>query len=316
MVRDTRKIAIPDTYVTSLDSPIRISNYPDSAYGVTSIQVVTLNRPDKLNAITADMINSLIAFFSTVDVDDRVKVVILTGAGKAFSAGIDLNGDFSQEKNKMRPTEMRDPGGTLALSMFNCSKPIIVAYNGLSVGIGMTSTLAAAIRIAPRNSEFGFPFSRIGLTMESASSFFLPRMVGYSNATYLLATGKRYPAHSPVLHGIFAELLPEPKDVLPRALELAQDILSNVSTMAIHLNRQLIWRNPGSAEGAHLVDSPLLYDMFGGRDHLEFKKSFFEKRQPEFTDALSKDAPRTYPWWSELSVETRPTAEKAPTGKL
>lgn len=90
-------------------------------------------------------------------------------------------------------------------------------------------------------------------------------MVGYSNATYLLATGKRYPAHSSVLHGVFAELLPEPKDVFPRALELAQDILSNVSTMAVHLNRQLIWRNAGSAEGAHLVDSPLLYDMFGSR---------------------------------------------------
>lgn len=119
--------------------------------------------------------------------------------------------------------------------------------------------------IAPKNSEFGFPFSRIGLTMESASSFFLPRMVGYSNATYLLATGKRYPAHSSVLHGVFAELLPEPKDVLPRAIELAQDILTNVSTMAVHLNRQLIWRNAGSAEGAHLVDSPLLYDMFGSR---------------------------------------------------
>ena len=146
MVRDTRTIAIPDTYVTALDSPIRISNFPDSACGVTSIQVVTLNRPDKLNAITPGMIHSLIAFFSTVDVDDRVKVVILTGAGRAFSAGIDLNGDYSQEKNQVRPTEIRDPGGTLALSMFNCSKPIIVAYNGLSVGIGMTSTLAAAIR--------------------------------------------------------------------------------------------------------------------------------------------------------------------------
>lgn len=89
-------------------------------------------------------------------------------------------------------------------------------------------------------------------------------MVGYSNATYLLTTGKRYPAHSPVLHGIFADTVPGPKDALPRALEVAQDILSNVSTMAIHLNRKLIWRNPGSAEAAHLVDSPLLYDMFGG----------------------------------------------------
>lgn len=119
--------------------------------------------------------------------------------------------------------------------------------------------------IAPRTAEFGFPFARIGLTMESCSSFFLPRMVGYSNATYLLATGKRYPADAPVLNGIFAELVPEPKDVLPRAVELAEDIVSNVSTMAVYLNRQLIWRNPGSAERAHLVDSPLLYDMFSGR---------------------------------------------------
>lgn len=90
-------------------------------------------------------------------------------------------------------------------------------------------------------------------------------MVGYSNATYLLSTGKTYPAESAVLHGLFAELMPEPKDVLPRAIELAQDILTNVSLMAVHINRQLMWRNPGSAEGTHLVDSPLLYDMFGGK---------------------------------------------------
>ncbi|OJJ59225.1 hypothetical protein ASPSYDRAFT_132763 [Aspergillus sydowii CBS 593.65] len=315
MPTEPKTIPIPKTYVNPPDSHVQISNHPDSAPGVTPIQIVRLNRPEKLNAITGVMIASLIEFFVTVSVDDRVKVVVFTGTGKAFSAGIDLNGDVSQEKNRIPPTEMRDPGGTLALAMFNCTKPIIVAYNGLAVGIGMTSTLAAAIRIAPRNSEFGFPFSRIGLTMESASSFFLPRMVGYSNATYLLATGKRYTAHSSVLHGVFAELLPEPKDVFPRALELAQDILSNVSTMAVHLNRQLIWRNAGSAEGAHLVDSPLLYDMFGSNDHLEFKKSFFEKRQVRFTDVLSKDAPRTYPWWSELSVEPKPKPQRA-GGKL
>jgi enoyl-CoA hydratase/carnithine racemase len=120
-------------------------------------------------------------------------------------------------------------------------------------------------RIASAKSVFGFPFSRIGLTMESASSFFLPRMVGYSRATYLLTTGKKYPAGSKLLEGIFAEILAEPKDVLPRALELAQEITEEVSTMAVHLNRQLIWRNAGSAEAAHLADSPLLFDMFGGR---------------------------------------------------
>lgn len=146
MPRETQTVAVPPTYVNSPDSPIRITNYPDSEDTITPIQIVTLNRPDKLNAITKGMIGALIAFFLTVDVDDRVKVIVMTGAGRAFSAGIDLKGDFSQEKNNLRPSEMRDPGDTLALAMFNCSKPIIVAYNGLSVGIGMTSTLAAAIR--------------------------------------------------------------------------------------------------------------------------------------------------------------------------
>lgn len=173
--------------------------------------------------------------------------------------------------------------------------------------------------------------------MESCSSFFLPRMVGYSNATYLLTTGKRYPAPSPVLQGIFAEIVPTAKDVLPRAIEIAEDILQNVSTMAAHLNRQLIWRNPESAEKAHLVDSPLLYDMFAGkyvslthnnaiecgeltnwfdRDHLEFKRAFFDKSGPVFTDVLSKDAPRTYPWWTTLSVERRPGTHGAAHSKL
>jgi enoyl-CoA hydratase/carnithine racemase len=99
--------------------------------------------------------------------------------------------------------------------------------------------------------------------MESCSSFFLPRMVGYSKATYLLATGKRFPAESKHLDGIFSEIVPEPKDVMPKALEVATDILDNVSTMAVHLNRQMIWRNGDSAEMAHLIDSPLLMDQFG-----------------------------------------------------
>lgn len=139
-------IELPQSYVTSADSHVRVANYPNATGGVTPILIATLNRPQKLNAITGDMIHSLIKLFKTVNVDNRVKVVILTGAGKAFSAGIDLTMDTSKAKDVLPPSEMRDPGGTLALAMFNCSKPIIVAYNGLSVGIGMTSTLAATIR--------------------------------------------------------------------------------------------------------------------------------------------------------------------------
>lgn len=143
---NSRFIEVPKTYVNAPDSHIRITNHPESAPGVTSILIARLNRPSKLNAITTEMIADLITLWERVDVDDRVKVVILTGEGKAFSAGIDLNMDASNAKNLSAPSQMRDPGGTLALAMFNCRKPIIVAYNGLSVGIGMTSTLAATIR--------------------------------------------------------------------------------------------------------------------------------------------------------------------------
>lgn len=131
--------------MTGSESHIRISNHPESAQGVTPIQIVALNRPEKLNAITSQMLQNLIYFFTTVNVDDRVKVVILTGVGKVFSAGIDLKEDATTFKS-LPVNVVRDPGGTLALAMYNCSKVVIVAYNGLSVGIGLTSTLAAAIR--------------------------------------------------------------------------------------------------------------------------------------------------------------------------
>jgi enoyl-CoA hydratase/carnithine racemase len=143
---NSKEITIPKSYVNAPNSHIRVENYPPSGVDVTPIQIATLNRPEKLNAITGQMIQFLIDFLTTVDVDDRVKAVIITGAGKAFSAGIDLSMNSGSGGKSVPLGELRDPGGTLALAMFNCTKPVIVAYNGLSVGIGMTSTLAAAIR--------------------------------------------------------------------------------------------------------------------------------------------------------------------------
>jgi enoyl-CoA hydratase/carnithine racemase len=140
-----KTVPVPETYVTPADAHLKITNYPEGAPGVTPIIIVKLNRPEKLNALTGEMIYGLADLFEAVDVDDRVKAIILTGEGTAFCAGIDLNADTSQIKH-LPLRDIRDPGGTLALAMFNCSKQVIVAYNGLSVGIGMTSTLAAAIR--------------------------------------------------------------------------------------------------------------------------------------------------------------------------
>jgi enoyl-CoA hydratase/carnithine racemase len=169
----------------------------------------------------------------------------------------------------------------VALAIYRCRKPTIAAMQGSAVGLGMTMTLPAAIRfdgsrlmiesllthprIAYEGGKYGFVFARRGITMESSSSFFLPRLIGYSRAMYLVTTGGIYPPTSKHFGHLFAETLPEAGKVLPRALHLATEIAENVSPLASYLNRELMWRNPGSAEGAHLVDSSVLYHMFSAR---------------------------------------------------
>lgn len=151
---------------------------------------------------------------------------------------------------------------------------------GSAVGLGMTMSLPAAIRIGCQKSKYGFVFPRRGLTMESSSSFFLPRLIGYSNALYLLTTGGIFPPTSPHFGTLFQETYPDPNQVVARALELATEIAENVSPMASYLSRELMWRNPGSAEETHLVDSAVLYHMFSGR--YAFSNSFYQAFFEEF----------------------------------
>jgi enoyl-CoA hydratase/carnithine racemase len=186
-------------------------------------------------------------------------------------------------------------------------------------------------RIAYEGGKYGFVFARRGITMESSSSFFLPRLVGYSRAMYLVTTGGVYPPTSKHFGHLFAETLPEASQVLPRALQLATEIAENVSPLASYLNRELMWRNPGSAEEAHLVDSAVLYHMFSAkyvsaprkpntmnsltndehcRDQNEGVTAFFEKRKPDFKATLEEDAPPNFPWWTETDTGSRPKAAK------
>lgn len=188
-------------------------------------------------------------------------------------------------------------------------------------------------RIAHATSKYGFVFARRGITMESCSAYFLPRLIGYSKALYLVSTGAVLPSASPHFGGLFAETLTEQSEVLPRALALATDIAENTSTMANGLNRALIWRGPESAEEAHLLDSPVLYHMFGSRyvdsklfdsgillggeaywgfcrDNKEGVMSFFEKRKPNFKDTLVDNGPAIYPWWTEADISRKPKVVK------
>ncbi|KAL4891807.1 ClpP/crotonase [Aspergillus ambiguus] len=297
-------INIPKSYEALALAHVKVSHHPPGAPAATPVVVVSLNRPEKHNAFTMEMMDAFERLYPMFDLDERVKVVILTGAGKVFCAGADLERGF-QGMEKERTLDYRDPGGRLALAIYRCRKPTVAALQGSAVGLGMTMTLPCAIRIACEKAKYGFVFPRRGLTMESSSSFFLPRLIGYSDAMYLLTTGGVFPPNSPHFGRLFAETYPDPAKVLARAIELATEIAENVSPMASYLSRTLMWRNPGSAEDAHLVDSAVLYTMFHGRDQKEGIQAFFEKRKPHFQATLEQDAPPNYPWWSEVDTRRR-----------
>lgn len=192
----------------------------------------------------------------------------------------------------------------MTLAIHNCRKPTIMALTGSAVGIGITMTLPATIRLATAGSKIGFVFSRRGLVMEAVSSFFLPRLIGMSRALHLTTTGSVYPADHALFGPLFSEILPNAERTLERALELADDIATNTSTVASSLMRDMMYRGPDSPEETHLLDSSVIYGLFGKRDNEEGIRSFFEKRKPEFKASFNtqEDLPEVYPWWPRVDV--------------
>lgn len=194
----------------------------------------------------------------------------------------------------------------MSLAIHHCRKPTIAAMNGAAVGVGITMTLPMTIRIAPASAKIGFVFARRGLVMEAASSYFLPKLIGLSNAMHLITTGSVYPASHKLLSGLFSETTQTAEEVLPRALELATEFVENCSGVSWALMRDMMWRNPGTAEEAHLLDSRIIYELFSTPDNKEGVKSFLEKRKVEFKGTMERDAPMAYPWWSPVNIVERP----------
>jgi enoyl-CoA hydratase/carnithine racemase len=237
-----------------------------------SIGTITLNRPEKLNAFTSTMREELISAFGRADEDDEVRVIIVTGAGRAFCAGADLSkgGDTFHFDDSFR-----DGGGQVSLRIFESKKPVIGAINGAGVGIGVTMTLPMDIRIASTSARFGFVFSRRGVVPEACSSWFLPRIVGISQALEWVFSGRVFDAAEALAGGLVKEVVP-PECLLDRAREIAREIADNTSAVSVALSRQMMWRMLGADHPmeAHKVDSRGIAQMGRASDVREGVKSF------------------------------------------
>ena len=193
---------------------------------------------------------------------------------------------------------MRDGGGRTTLAIFDCPKPIIAAFNGPAVGVGVTMTLPMDIRIASEEARFGFVFARRGLVPEAASSWFLPRIVGISKALEWTFSGKVFSAEEAKEGGLIRSVHPANK-LMDEAYKLAQEIIDNTSPVSVALTRQMLWKMLGADHPmeAHKVDSRLIYELGKAEDAKEGVNSFLEKRSPKFPSKVSRDMPKFFPWW-------------------
>lgn len=275
------------------------------------IATVTLDRPDRLNAFTNGMMEELIDVLDRIDADDNVRVAIFTGAGRAFCAGADLSDgpatfvpkdDLVNADGSLNYSSdaARDSGGRVTLRIFRCLKPIIAAINGPAVGIGATMTLPMDIRLASDSARIGFVFARRGIVSEAASAWFLPRVVGVSQALEWCTTGRVFDANEARVAGLVRSLH-APDDLLTAARALAREIADNTAPVSVALMRQMIWRGLGMSNPmeAHKIDSRGILSRGQSRDVAEGLSAFLEKRPARFVDKVSTDMPDYFPWWDE-----------------
>jgi enoyl-CoA hydratase/carnithine racemase len=285
-----------------------------------NILTLTLHRPDKLNAFTGQMMFEMIDAFDKADADDNVRAIIVTGEGRAFCAGADLSAGaktFDYAAREDRPEKantpvmangdidwshesVRDGGGRLTLRIFESLKPVIGAINGPAVGVGVTMQLPMDIRLASENAKFGFVFARRGIVPEACSSYFLPRVVGISQALEWTYSGRVFGAEE-ALKGGLVRSIHKADDLLPAARELAKEIVDNTAAVSVSLTRQMLWRMLGADHPmeAHKIDSRAIYARGASADAKEGVMSFLEKRPANYPCRVSKDMPSFFPWWEE-----------------
>ena len=267
------------------------------------VATITLDRPDRLNAFNHQMRDELLELFDQIDADDDVRAVVVTGAGRGFCAGADLESGgatFDAAARGRDPEQTnRDGGGLVALRIFDLTKPIIAAINGPAVGVGITMTLPMDVRLAAESARIGFVFARRGIVPEACSSWFLPRVVGISQAAQWCYSGRVFDAAEAGRGGL-VEVVPDAM-LLERANEIASDIAVNAAPVSVAVTRRMLWRGLtfDHPMQAHRADSRAIQGLGRLADAKEGVTSFLEKRDPEWTLRPSEDTPDVFPFWDE-----------------
>lgn len=281
-------------------------DYEQILYDVEeNILTITLNRPDKLNAFTGQMLNEMLDALDRADADDDVKAIIFTGAGRGFCAGADLSAGantFNRDADGRGLTP--DGGGILTLRLFDCLKPVIAACNGPAVGVGATMQCAMDVRLASENARYGFVFAKRGLVPEACSSWFLPKVVGISTALEWTFSGRVFDANEAYEKGLVRSVH-EAQDLMPAARKLAHEFSKQTSAVSVAMIRQMMWKMLGADHPieAHNVDSRGIFYTGKSADAREGVQSFLEKRDADFPGKVSTDMPEFFPWWEPRSFE-------------
>jgi len=271
------------------------------------ILTITLNRPDKLNAFTGQMMQEIIEAMDAADADDEVRAIIFTGAGRGFCAGADLSAGkdtFNNDAPGKQSGLQRDGGGLLTLRLFESKKPLISACNGPAVGVGATMQCAMDIRLASEKARYGFVFSRRAIVPEACSSWFLPRIVGIQTALEWTFSGRVFEASEALDRGFVRSVHAE-DELLPAAKALAMEFSEMTSAVSVTLIRHMLWKMLGADHPmeAHKLDSRGVYHRGRSADAFEGVESFLQKRAPSFPGKVSKDLPEFFPWWDEPTFE-------------
>ncbi|HEU5149665.1 MAG TPA: enoyl-CoA hydratase-related protein [Iamia sp.] len=289
-----------------------MSDFTEIGYEVEgSTAIITLDRPDHLNAFTYTMLGELLEAFDRTDADDDVRVVIVTGRGRAFCAGADLSMggetfDAAAQGVSSRPSGAapRDGGGLLVLRIFRSTKPVIAAINGSAVGVGISMTLPMDVRILADSAKVGFVFAGRGIAPDGAASWILPRAVGIQQALEWTLTARVFRADEALAGGLVRSVHPA-DEVLTVAKALADEMAANTAPVSAVVSRALLWRMLGESHpmAAHRVDSQAIHELGRTPDAMEGVMSFLQKRPAEWTMRPSTDMPAVWPWWDEPPYE-------------